>query len=358
VSLEPGEPWYADGGVLGVERSIDPPGTLPYIARRLDAETGAGVHEAELAVEVLQLDATSHRVIRERCAGDRERMAALLLDVVRERGKLQNPWTGSGGILAGRVTRVGQRHWAPDLRPGELVVPLASLVAIPLRLDEVSALAPDDPQVQVRGRAIVTGRMACTRVPDDLPLRVVLGALDVYPSASHARMLARRGEHVLILGVGHAGILAAAAAHEAIGAAGVVTAVDISQQALDRAAAAQPATRIVRADATDSVAVVRALGRLGVPRADRTFLCTSVPGCEGTAILATRDSGTVLFFSTATSFPAAALGADSLSSRTQLVIPNGYTDDRGAYALGLLRRLPALRVAFAGRQPTSTRSSA
>jgi L-erythro-3,5-diaminohexanoate dehydrogenase len=71
-----------------------------------------------------------------------------------------------------------------------------------------------------------------------------------------------------------------------------------------------------------------------------------VPGCEGTAILATSDSGAVLFFSTATAFPAAALGADSLSSRTQLIIPNGYTDDRGAYALSLLRRQPALRTAF------------
>ena len=53
----------------------------------------------------------------------------------------------------------------------------------------------------------------------------------------------------------------------------------------------------------------------------------------------------MLFFSTATSFPAAALGADSVSSTTRLVIPNGYTADRGSYALDLLRRDPALRAA-------------
>jgi L-erythro-3,5-diaminohexanoate dehydrogenase len=109
--------------------------------------------------------------------------------------------------------------------------------------------------------------------------------------------------------------------------------------------AARPATATVLADATDPVGALAALGAQGLPRADLTLVCTSVRGCEGTAILATDETGAVLFFSTATSFPAAALGADSVSSTTRLVIPNGYTEDRGSYALDLLRRDPALRAA-------------
>jgi L-erythro-3,5-diaminohexanoate dehydrogenase len=153
---------------------------------------------------------------------------------------------------------------------------------------------------------------------------------------------------VLVLGAGHAGLLAAAAAHEALGASGRVTALDASEPALERTRAALPATTTVLADATDPVAVLTALGAQGLPRADLTLVCTSVRGCEGTAILATDEDGAVLFFSTATSFPAAALGADSVSSTTRLVIPNGYTEDRGRYALDLLRRDPALRAAVEG----------
>ena len=229
--------WFADADVLGVARSVEPPGVLPYIARRLDAGSPAGEHEAELEVEALHVDATSFRVIRERSDGDEQRMAALILDVVRERGKLQNPWTGSGGILAGRVTRVGERFWQPQLL-GELVVPLASLVAIPLRLDEVGSVS--SPHVPARGRAIVTGRMSCAVVPDDLPLAVTMSALDVYPAASHARSLTRPGDHVLVLGAGNAGLLAAAAADEA---GGVVTAVDVAQEALERVTAADEGAR-------------------------------------------------------------------------------------------------------------------
>jgi L-erythro-3,5-diaminohexanoate dehydrogenase len=357
VSADPG-PWYADADLLGVRRSLEPRGALPHIARRLDAATPANAFEAEVDVEVLNVDATSYREIRERCDGDPARMAATIEDVVRERGKLQNPWTGSGGILAGRVARVGERHWDGDLRVGQRVVPLASLIAIPLRLDTVGPLSPASPQVPVTGRAIVTGHMACEPVPDDLPFGVVLSALDVYPAASHARNLAAPGAHVLVLGAGHAGLLAAAAAHEAVGTEGRVTAVDASPHALARMAAANPATTALLGDATDPVGTVAQLRRHGLPRADLTLVCTSAPGCEGTAILATDDAGAILFFSTATSFPAAALGADSVSSRTRLVIPNGYTDDRGGYALDLLRRSAPLRSAVAGEAATTTETAA
>jgi L-erythro-3,5-diaminohexanoate dehydrogenase len=274
-------------------------------------------------------------------------MAATIAGVVADRGKLQNPWTGSGGILCGRVAAVGAAHWDRDLAPGARVVPLASLIAIPLALDAVGPVDPATPQVPVRGTAIVTGRMACAHVPDDLPLGIVLSALDVYPAASHTLALARTGDHVLVLGAGHAGLFAVAAAWEAVGRAGRVTALDASAAALDRLRATQPETEVVQADATDTVAVTRELVARGLPRADLTLVCTSAPACEGTAILATNARGTVLFFSTATSFPAAALGADAVSSRTGLVIPNGYTDDRGGYALSLLRRSAALREAVA-----------
>ena len=49
--------------------------------------------------------------------------------------------------------------------------------------------------------------------------------------------------------------------------------------------------------------------------ADVTVVCVDVPGCEGGAILSTAQGGTVIFFSMATSFTAAALGAEGLAVR-------------------------------------------
>jgi len=340
--------WAADAALLGVWRAVDPAGALPHIARVIDARSPASDCEAEIEVEMLAVDATSYREIRGRCDADPERMAQLIAGIVAERGKLQNPWTGSGGVLVGKVRSVGSRYRMVDLTVGDRVVPLASLIAIPLALESVGPIDPDSPQVPVSGRAIVTGRMLCTTMPEDLSTKVALAALDVYPSASYVRTMARTGDHVLVLGAGHAGLLAVAAAREAVGATGVVSALDTSARALERAHEVDPAVFTVQADVTDPVAVAAELARHELPPADLTLLCTSVPGAEGTAILATAEDGVVLFFSTATRFAAAALGADAIGSQARLIIPNGLTDDRGDYALELIRRIAPLRAVFEG----------
>jgi L-erythro-3,5-diaminohexanoate dehydrogenase len=246
----------------------------------------------------------------------------------------------------GRLAAVGRSHPLGDLHAGERVMPLASLIAIPLRLDSVGPVDPCDSHVPAMGRAIVTGRMDCARVPDDLTPRAAVSAFDVFPAASHVRELAAAGAHVVIFGAGHAGLLALAAAREAIGPEGLVTLLDRVPAALGRAATVDPAAALVEVDVTDTVATAGALAERRLPPGDLTLLCTTVPGAEGTAIVATADRGTIVFFSTATSFAAAALGADAAGSHARLVIPNGLTEDRGEYAFDLLRRHPELRRVF------------
>jgi L-erythro-3,5-diaminohexanoate dehydrogenase len=338
-----------DPAVLGAWRSLQPRGTLPHLAARLDAAAPASEYEAEVEVELLNVDAASFRQLRESCRADPAAMSSAISAIVREHGKMQNPATGSGGVLVGRLTAVGSSFWQPGLEVGQRVIPLVSLIATPLELHAVGPVDPADPQVPVRGRAIVTGRMSVAVVPDDLPLRAVLTAIDVYPAASHTKALARPGAHLLVIGCGHAGLAAVAAASEQLGPEGVVTAVDTSPGTLRAASRIHPGCSCVLADATDPVALARQLADRGLPPADLTLLCTTVPGCEGAAILLTADDGTVLFFSTVTSFAAAGLGADSVSSLAALAIPNGYTPDRGSYLLELLRRCPPLLDAYLRR---------
>ena len=89
------------------------------------------------------------------------------------------------------------------------------------------------------------------------------------------------------------------------------------------------------ADARDPVAVSRRWRCAGRP-ATVTVVCVDVPGCEHGAILATAAGGTVIFFSMATSFPAAALGAEGLAADVTMLIGNGYVpghaDVRGGSA--------------------------
>ncbi len=54
------------------------------------------------------------------------------------------------------------------------------------------------------------------------------------------------------------------------------------------------------------------------------MVCVDVPGCEHGAVLSTAEGGTVIFFSMATSFSAAALGAEGLAADVTMLVGNGY----------------------------------
>jgi L-erythro-3,5-diaminohexanoate dehydrogenase len=108
------------------------------------------------------------------------------------------------------------------------------------------------------------------------------------------------------------------------------------------------ADEVVIADARDPLALRDAVTGAGGP-ADVTVVCVDVPGCEGGAILATADGGTVVFFSMATSFSAAALGAEGLAADVRMLVGNGYVPGHAAYAIGLLRENAGVRSLFERR---------
>ena len=76
------------------------------------------------------------------------------------------------------------------------------------------------------------------------------------------------------------------------------------------------------------------------------MVVVNATGCESTALLLTAEGGTVLFFSMATSFSAAALAADGIGADVRMIVGSGYSPDRGDYALELVRRSPELRQAI------------
>ena len=108
------------------------------------------------------------------------------------------------------------------------------------------------------------------------------------------------------------------------------------------------ADAVAIADARDPIALRDAVTEAGGP-ADVTVVCVDVPGCEGGAILATAEGGTVIFFSRATSFSAAALGAAGLAADVRMLVGNGYVPGHAAYAMELLRADAGVRSLFERR---------
>ena len=338
------------GSPIGLHRVVSPTGVLPQAAWRLNAEPELWDDEVRVAVDRLNLDAASFRQLREAHPDDPDGVRAEVVDIVRTRGKMHNPVTGSGGMLLGTVEEVGPRS-PLGLHVGDRVATLVSLTLTPLALaDGLTGWTGTDEQIPAVGHAILFGRSIAATLPGDLPADLALAALDVCGApALTARVVAEYdAPRVLVLGGGgKSGSLALAAARRA-GAAATVGVVPTQAEASGLRASGL-ADEVVVADARDPVGLAAAVG----VAADVTVVCVDVPGAEGAAILATAAGGTVVFFSMATSFSAAALGAEGLAADVTMVIGNGYVPGHAEMALDLVRTDPGVRGLFASRPTRS-----
>ncbi len=335
---------------VGLHRVLEPVGVLPQAASRLDADPRVGADEVRIAVQRLNLDAASFRQLSTKHGGDGAAVRAEVLEIIASRGKMQNPVTGSGGMLIGTVEAVGPES-PLGLVPGDRVATLVSLTLTPLLItDGLAGWDGRSEQVPAAGSAILFGRSIAAKLPDDLDPELALAVMDVCGAPALTRRVVggyRQPTVAVIGGAGKSGSLSLAAARDA-GAAKTVGIVPVPAEAA-RLEAAGIADAVALADARDPVALGSAVtGALGGP-ADVTVVCVDVPGCEHGAILATADGGTVIFFSMATSFAAAALGAEGLAADVTMLIGNGYAPGHAEYALELLRTQPGVRSLFASR---------
>ena len=79
---------------------------------------------------------------------------------------------------------------------------------------------------------------------------------------------------------------------------------------------------------------------------DITINNVNVPDTEMTSILCTKNTGIVYFFSMATSFTKAALGAEGVGSDVTMIIGNGYTKGHAEITLQEFRECEPLRKIF------------
>jgi len=346
---------------VGLHRVLEPSGdqiTLPQTAQRLDASPQIWADEVRIDVEVLNLDAASYRQlcsVHQLPGGgtDGAAVKAAVLDIVAARGKMQNPVTGSGGMLIGTVAEVGPAS-PLGLAAGDHVATLVSLSLTPLEItDGLTRWDGLGERVPAAGHAILFGRSIAAVLPVDLDPELALMVMDVCGAPALVARLVREyaakgvAPSVLVLGgAGKSGSMSLAAAADA-GAGRRVAVVPFEREALMLEGTGL-ADHVVIADARSPLGLSSAVEAAG-GAADITVVCVDVPGCEQPALLSTAQGGTVIFFSMATNFAAAALGAEGLAADVRMLVGNGYVPGHADYALKLLRNNSAVRGLFEGR---------
>jgi L-erythro-3,5-diaminohexanoate dehydrogenase len=339
---------YRPADSLGIQRVLLPEGVLPQQAEVLDPSLPIAEDELLIEVESLNIDSASFHQISGACSEDPAKIEKHILELVAKRGKHHNPVTGSGGMLIGRVAQIGPK-FPVERKPvavGDRIATLVSLTLTPLQIRRIKKIHTKIDRVDIEGHAILFSSGIFSKLPADLPETVALAVLDVAGAPAQTEKLVQDGQTVVVIGGGgKSGVLCL---YEAKKKKGVRTiAVDYSQAAIDRVSKLTFVDEVVRADARNAVDVMRKVGRLtGGRMADVVINVANIPDTEMSCILSARQNAVVYFFSMATSFTRAALGAEGVGMDVDLRIGNGYTEGHAEKALGILRESPELRQLF------------
>ena len=296
----------------------------------------------------LNIDSASFTQIEEACNKDPEKIKEMIMSIVGERGKMQNPVTGSGGMFIGKVAYIGEDLKDRDLKVGDKIASLVSLSMTPLKIEEIKEIHMDIDRVDVVAKAVLFESAIYAKLPDDMSEALALAALDVAGAPAQAAKLVKPGDSVLVLGAaGKSGILCCYEAMKRVGPTGRVVALVRRESQISMLMDLGVCHEVIIASATAPVDVLdKALAANGGREYDLSISCVNIENTEMSCILPVRDGGTVYFFSMATSFTKAALGAEGVGKDVNMIIGNGYTKDHAEITLHELRESKAIRDLF------------
>ncbi|MCT4607131.1 MAG: zinc-binding dehydrogenase [Marinisporobacter sp.] len=337
------------GCPYGTHRVIEPKGALPQPAKKIDNTMEIYDNEILLNVQTLNVDSASFTQIKNQAEGDVEKIKEIMKGIVAERGKHQNPVTGSGGMLIGTVEKIGPAlEGKTDLKVGDKIATLVSLSLTPLQIDEILEVRKNIDQVDIKGKAILFESGIYAVLPSDIPENLALSALDVAGAPAQTAKLVKPGDTVLIIGgAGKSGMLCCYEAKRRAGVTGKVICLGHSEKSLEIAKRANVADVYVTGDATKPVEIMEKIKELtNGEMVDVTINNVNVPDTEMSSVLATKNDGVIYFFSMATSFTKAALGAEGVGSDVTMIVGNGYTKGHAEVTLQIMRESKELREIY------------
>jgi L-erythro-3,5-diaminohexanoate dehydrogenase len=340
----------SNGCPFGTHRVINPKGVLPQPALKIDNSMDY-MWDNEIMIDVsrLNIDSASYTQIKNECQNDEKKIKNRILEIVNERGKMQNPVTGSGGMFIGKVLKIGPKLKGKiDLKEGDKIASLVSLSLTPLKIEEIISLSKDTEQVSIKGKAILFESGIYSKLPIDIPEKLALAVLDVCGAPAQTQRLVKPGDTVVIIGAsGKSGVLCSFAAKERAGVTGKVIGIEYSDKGVKKIKKMGFCDYVLKLDATDAVKCYREVSKITNGRlADIVINCVNVPNTEMASILITRERGIVYFFSMATSFTKAALGAEGVGKDIDMIIGNGYMKGHAEIALDILRRNKIIRKEY------------
>ena len=336
---------------FGLERSIEPRHALAQQAWKIDNTMALRPDEVLIDVKIININLVSFNEILDETGGDSDLLCQRILEIIRERGKLHNPVTNSGGMLYGSVVELGPSYPnSCQIRPKDEIISLSSLTVTPLRISRILRIDYESAQLEVEGQAILYASSPVVKKPADLPLRAVIAAMDEAGAPTRTHQTVQPGQEVLVLGAsGRIGLMCGYAARDKMGSSGRLVGIVRDQEDRVQLERYGLFDEVLALDATDLNAFCGGAHTEIAQRFDVVINCINTADTEVASLVAVKNRGTIYFATICCDYKFVALTAESIGKEIRVIPYTGFLEGHADYTLELMRRFPQMQTAIQRR---------
>ena len=335
---------------FGVSRVLEPKGTIPAAAWKIDNSRELGKGEIRIRLEMLHVEWDNFCQICSHCGYDDTRVKARIMQIIQQRGKMHNPYTGSGGLFMGMIDEIGPETDAGDFRPGDRVFSLSSLTGVAMHLDRIDGIDFNYGQVTCQGYVICFEATSMVKYDGKASPKYLLSAIDEEGNFLGVRQAIQdqRAERVSIIGGNPVTtLLYAQMLTDCYGKGTHVTAI-MDRNSLgmltEREITAAFLPIIKRTCFVDLSRPIEAyesvVEQLYDPRPmDAVINLEDISGSEIVATLLVKEQGTVFYTSLKNNYGAGLLAADSMGKEVTSYALDGYVREAHEFAAELIEKV-------------------
>jgi len=335
---------------FGVRRVTEPKGVIPAAAWKLDNSKTVGPGELRVRLETVHIEWDNFNQICSHCGYDETRIKARIMQIIEQRGKMHNPYTGSGGLFMGVIEEIGPETDAGGFHVGDRVFSLSSLTGVAMYLDQIDRIDFNYGQIDCQGYVICFESTSIVRYTGSVPPKYLLSAVDEEGNFLGVQQAIREhnAERVAIIGGNLVTtLLYAQMLTDCYGKGTHVTAI------MDRNSLGNLTEREITAvflpiiKKTCYVDMSRPLEayesvveQLYDPRPmDAVINLEDISGSETVATLLVKEKGIVFYTSLKNNYNAGLLAADSMGKEVTSYALDGYVKEAHTFAAELIEKV-------------------
>lgn len=333
---------------FGVSRVMEPKGAVPATAWKLNNQRQIGPKEIRIRLETVHIEWDNFNQICSHCGYDEMRIKARIMQIIEERGKLHNPFTGSGGLFMGTIEEIGSEVDAEGLMVGDRVFSQSSITGMAMHIDRITRLDFNYGQMECQGYVICFEATSLIRYTGEVSEKYLLTAIDEEGNFLGVRQAVseQKAERAVIIGGNLVTtLLYAQILRDCFGESTKVTAV-LDKHSLGNLTEAEIISAfqpvIEHTCFTDlcqpleAWKQIRDEGKNEQP-IDAVINLEDISGSETLATLLVREHGTVFYASLQNNYSVGILVADSMGKEVTPYALDGFDKDAYDYAVKLIQ---------------------